>query len=127
MGSSAALSVGLARALAQARGQAPSLEGIYAAAMEAEAIFHTNPSGLDARVSASGGVLRFERGTPPTIEQLTPPSWSVIVLDSGIAGNTSDMVKGVAARRPAIDLHLGRDGGADRFGTSTPPRPTSPG
>jgi len=99
MGSSAALAVALVRA------HQPSLAGqaLIDAAMPIERAFHGNPSGLDVVVSANGGCVGFRRGPPMAIEPLVPGPWTVVVLDSGSAGDTAQLVRGVAARRPAID------------------------
>jgi mevalonate kinase len=103
MGSSAALSVALVRALADANGRQLSQAEVYSGAMAAERIFHSNPSGLDAMVSSRGGVLYFKKGETPLHEQLEVPKWGIIVLDSGETGSTATMVEQVAERRPAID------------------------
>ena len=57
LGSSAALSVALARALAPTAAE----DAILDAAMAAETIFHGKPSGIDAAISARGGLGRFTR------------------------------------------------------------------
>ncbi len=110
MGSSAALAVGLVRALAAARGESPDDAAVEDAAMPLERAFHGNPSGLDVALSARGGIARYRRGPPRTLEPLPVPGWSVVVLDSGEAGNTAELVAGVAARRPGVDRALERIG-----------------
>jgi mevalonate kinase len=114
MGSSAALSVALVRARAQAQGHDLSPDELFEQAMKAERIFHTMPSGLDALVSGQGGVVYFEKGEPPRTESLPQPKWSIIVLDSGHSGNTSAMVKQVAAQRPAVNQTLAAIGDLSR-------------
>ncbi len=114
MGSSAALAVALARAWhAWSAPDAPPLAGdaLFDAAMPTERAFHATPSGLDVAVSVHGGVLRYRRGPPLSWRPLAPPTWSVVVLDSGTAGPTGPLVAGVTARRPAIDPLLDRIGG----------------
>lgn len=110
MGSSAAFSVALVCALADADGQTLSPSNIYEQAMAAERIFHSNPSGLDAMVSSRGGLLYFQKGDIPLQEPLAPPRWGIIVLDSGEAGSTAMMVEQVARRRPEIDPLLSEIG-----------------
>ncbi len=110
MGSSAALAVGLVRALAAARGESPDDAAVEDAAMPLERAFHGNPSGLDVALSARGGISKYRRGPPRSLEQLPVPGWTVVVLDSGEAGNTADLVAGVAARRPGVDRALERIG-----------------
>jgi mevalonate kinase len=106
MGSSAALAVALVRA------RHPELRGseLIDAAMPIERAFHGNPSGLDVAVSALGGCLAFRRGPPMHYEAVQPGAWQVVVLDSGVAGDTAQQVAGVAARRPGIDAELQRIG-----------------
>ena len=112
MGSSAALAVALVRAQAQAAGEASlSPKVVFERAMPIECVFHGDPSGLDVAVSARGGVLRYLRATPPVIEPIGhPPAGDIVVLDTGLTGNTAQLVAGVRARRPAIDPLLDRIG-----------------
>jgi mevalonate kinase len=108
MGSSAALSVALIRAR-HADHAIPDAQ-LFHEALELERVFHANPSGLDVAVSVYGGALRYRRTVPATFEPLPCPSWQVVVLDTGKAGSTRDLVAGVTARRPAIDPLLERIG-----------------
>jgi mevalonate kinase len=62
IGSSAALAVAVARAAAEAIGRPDDGAAIDAAVAEAEAVFHGNPSGIDAAAAATGAVGRFRRG-----------------------------------------------------------------
>jgi mevalonate kinase len=111
MGSSAALSVALVRAAAAARGlPEPAAPDLFTRALELERVFHANPSGLDVAVSVYGGVLRYRRTDPITLEPLAAPTWQVVVIDSGFAGSTKALVAGVTSRRPAIDPLLDRIG-----------------
>lgn len=65
LGSSAALAVALARALAPRTPSPLDEAGVLALADELEAIFHGNPSGLDARLAFHGRPLLFARcGVP---------------------------------------------------------------
>lgn len=110
MGSSAALAVALIRAESASRGHAPSVDEVFERAFAVERVFHGNPSGLDHAVSARGGLLRYRRGPPPSFEPLPLPSWRLVVLDSGVAGDTKQLVAGVASRRPTVDADLDRIG-----------------
>lgn len=113
MGSSAALAVALVRADASRRGEALDADALWERAMAVERVFHGNPSGLDHALSARGGLARYTRPAPghrPTLEPLPLPTWGIVVLDSGAAGDTAAMVAGVASRRPAIDRDLARIG-----------------
>jgi len=79
--------------------------------MAIERVFHGNPSGVDHAVSSRGGALRYRRSPAgPVLEALDLPSLSLVVLDSGEAGDTGQMVAGVAARRPGIDGAIERIG-----------------
>ncbi|MFT7518314.1 MAG: mevalonate kinase [Kiritimatiellia bacterium] len=103
MGSSAALSVGLVRALANAEGRAPDTTTIFEQSLALERIFHGTPSGLDNAVSARGGALRYRRGPPASFVTVPCPTWPLVVLDSGVSGNTAQLVAEVGRRRPSID------------------------
>lgn len=109
MGSSGALAVALVRAAAARLGESLDADTLWQRALLVERVFHGNPSGLDHAVSAHGGLVRYRRptgGLPPKLEPLPTPVWNLVVLDSGLAGDTKAMVAGVAARRPGIDAHL---------------------
>jgi mevalonate kinase len=93
LGSSAALAVALARAAAAARGRASDAHAIDAAVDAAEAIFHGNPSGIDAAAAKSGGAGRFTRagGWRPL------PVLQAIRLCVGLSGRPRDTAAQVAA------------------------------
>ena len=110
MGSSAALAVALVRAHADLDRDPIDADEAYRRAMPIERAFHGNPSGVDVAVAARGGTLWFRRGDPPERTSLPAPPWSVVVLDSGTAGDTAALVAAVAARRPQIDPVLDRIG-----------------
>jgi mevalonate kinase len=106
MGSSAALAVALARALHDDLDD----DGLFEAAMPVERLYHATPSGLDVAVSVRGGFIRYTKGPPKTLTSLPAPDWQVLVIDTGKAGNTGELVSGVGARRPGIDPQLNRIG-----------------
>lgn len=108
MGSSAALSIALVRAAAAVRGETLDFEEEHRRGFALERIFHGNPSGLDHAVSALGGAVVYRRGETPV--PIAMPRTSVVVLDTGVAGDTAALVAGVAARRPGIDGSLDRLG-----------------
>jgi hydroxymethylglutaryl-CoA reductase len=62
LGSSAALSVALIRALAKFAGQSLSDAAVCTRAFEIEKIFHGFPSGIDNTVVTYGGLIVFRRG-----------------------------------------------------------------
>ena len=97
MGSSASLSVALVRAMSELRNQSMSLQEECDLAMCMEKVFHGNPSGLDHTVSALGQSIYFHK-TDEGIEwtPLTVPDLQFLVIDSGSAGSTADMVAKVS-------------------------------
>ena len=93
LGSSAALAVAIARATAVAVGRAADDGAVDAAVDEAEAIFHGNPSGIDAAAAKSGAAGRFTRadGWRPV------PVRQAIRLCVGLSGRPRDTAAQVAA------------------------------
>ncbi len=65
LGSSAALSVALMRALHTLAGRHAAPDSICAHAFEIEKIFHGHPSGIDNTIATYGGLLCFRRGAEP--------------------------------------------------------------
>lgn len=99
LGSSAALAVALARALAGACGRALACAEIEDIAARAERCFHGNPSGIDVAIAARGGLGLYRRGVGLTSIAAAP-----IPLLIGLSGqprSTADMVARVAAARAA--------------------------
>ena len=93
MGSSAALSVALVREMARVNNRSISLQEECDTAMRMERIFHGNPSGLDHTVSAFGQSIYFHKSEQNIQwEPITIPKMNFLVVDSGIASSTSDMV-----------------------------------
>jgi len=70
LGSSAALSIAVLRALARAAGRRLSTDEELAHGRRLEAIFHGHPSGIDPAAAALGTCFRFVRGEPPEIRPL---------------------------------------------------------
>jgi mevalonate kinase len=106
LGSSAALSLALVRALASLGGRAASDEEIRTRASRVEDVFHGTASGVDVAASASGGVVWFERSNPPTIEPLRPARPVDLVV--GLSGDPRSTAGPVSrlrerhARRPEL-------------------------
>lgn len=77
------------------------LEVILSLSREAEAIIHTNSSGVDTTVSAIGGAIRFLKSGPildyRTISSPQIP-WNILVVDSKVNRSTAAAVKAVADR-----------------------------
>ncbi len=98
LGCSAATGVAVARALDPL---ASSTE-IAARVMAWERVFHGNPSGVDAAVSARGGCVYFERGAPLVPLRLRGGADLVLAVGStGVGSSTKFMVESVAARLAA--------------------------
>ncbi len=106
LGSSAALSVAIADAVATLAGLNCTRIKLSDAAYEAEKAFHGNPSGIDNTVAALGGVLRYERrshlGQTNVIEPLqVKHPLSLLVIETGEAGQTKVQVEKVAKFKQA--------------------------
>lgn len=97
MGSSAALSVALIREMARINNRSMSLEEECDVAMRMEKVFHGTPSGLDHTVSAIGQAIYFHKNEQQ-LEwvPISLPKIKFLVIDSGSAGSTSEMVAEVA-------------------------------
>jgi mevalonate kinase len=100
LGSSAALSVALARAWSARTGRARSDDELREASLTCERIAHGNPSGIDTEVALTGRALRFVRGAPPRPLAVAPGS-ALLVLDTGAPRSTRGMVEEVERRRTA--------------------------
>ncbi len=105
LGSSAAFSVALCRALRRYSkldsGQ-NGLNGLFEDVQLLESIFHGNPSGVDAATVISGGPLWFRKGPPREIVPLRIPSpvrGIACIVEPG--GRTLDMVRQVREKREA--------------------------
>jgi len=94
LGSSAALTVALARLVL---GQDADLDDVVEASLAGERVFHGEPSGLDSRVAAQGGVLRFIRGEGSEPVALGGPL-PLVIVPSGIPRSTAAQVAKVRAR-----------------------------
>ena len=95
LGSSAALSVAIVRALAAAAGRELPLPTVLEAAMAAETVFHGRASGIDHAVAAQGGFGLFTRadGLRP-IDAARPVP--LVVGNTGRARDTQGRVARVA-------------------------------
>jgi mevalonate kinase len=82
LGSSAALSVAVLRAVAAAAGRVLARDDELALGRRLEGVFHGTPSGIDPAAAALGGCFRFVRGDPPTLTplRLARPLPLVVVL-----------------------------------------------
>jgi hydroxymethylglutaryl-CoA reductase len=97
LGSSAALSVALVRALAKFAGQSLSDAAVCARAFEIEKIFHGFPSGIDNTVVTYGGLITFRRGE--TVRPLAAARPIPLVIAIGRAPReTQQTVRGLRER-----------------------------
>jgi mevalonate kinase len=111
LGSSAALAVALARALAGAFGCARAPEDIERAAAAVERLFHENPSGVDVALATRGGFGVFRRGVG--LEPIAAPPLHLAVGLSGEPRSTAAMVAGVRAR---VEADVAARAALDRLG-----------
>jgi mevalonate kinase len=99
LGSSAALSVAVLRALAEAAGRRLALAEELALGRRLETIFHGNPSGIDPAAAVLGGCFRFTRGEPPMVTPLrVPRPLPLVVGFTGRGRSTGAVVAGLRTR-----------------------------
>lgn len=91
LGSGAAVSVAVIRALSAFLGRPLPLEQVSALAFEVEKIHHGTPSGIDNSVVAFNKPVFFQRGRPVEILK-QPVPFHVLVADSGIPSPTAAVV-----------------------------------
>lgn len=72
LGSSAALSIAVLRAMAAAAGRTLDLATTLAHGRTLESVFHGTPSGVDPAAAALGTCFRFVRGEPPDVRPVRP-------------------------------------------------------
>lgn len=94
LGSSAALCVALARLVL---GDEAPRAHLLDAAHEGERVFHGAPSGIDAHVACSGGLVRFMRGQNAT-PVITSVPLELVIVPTGVARQTAAQVERVRAR-----------------------------
>lgn len=91
LGSGAALSAALVRALFAKAGQQAAPAVVSELVYESERYFHGTPSGIDNTVIAYGKAVWFVKGAPP--EPFTPVQpFTLAIADSGIASPTKETV-----------------------------------
>ncbi len=98
LGSSAALAVGLVRAIAAHEGRRLDRETTARLANEVEKIFHGTPSGIDATAASQEGLIWFEAGRPPRWERLDVVVPALVVALSGARHHTGETVGGLSER-----------------------------
>ena len=96
LGSGAALSTALVRALFAHAGQEAAPETVSAIVYESERIYHGTPSGIDNTVIAYGAPIWFVKGQPPA--PFHPPApFTLVIAHTGIASPTRATVGAVRA------------------------------
>lgn len=88
MGSGAAVSVAVLRALSAFLGQPLSDEQLSDLVYEAELIYHGNPSGIDNAVITYAKLLYFLKGKPPEFLKAEKP-FTLIIGNTGVESRTS--------------------------------------
>lgn len=108
LGSSAAIAAAAARALSEGLGLELSDPALFQAVQSSEAVFHGNPSGIDAAVALFGGALRFSRAQG--VERLLAPMPRLSVVASGEPKDTK-----IAVERFTAKLHASQQAGETRL------------
>jgi mevalonate kinase len=101
IGASAAQTVSLARAIAQAVPLDLTEDEINAAGYEGEKGYHGTPSGIDNTAATFGGLLRFQRTDADPIfekKKLKEPI-RIVYASTGITSSTTEVVGDVRARK----------------------------
>lgn len=101
IGASAAQTVSLARAIAQAVPLDITEDEINAAGYEGEKGYHGTPSGIDNTAATFGGLLRFQRTEADPIfekKKLKEPI-RIVYASTGITSSTTEVVGDVRARK----------------------------
>lgn len=91
LGSGAALSTALVRAIYVHLGYTPDPAGVSALVYESERFYHGTPSGIDNTVIAYGMPVWFIKGQPPATFQACRPL-TIAIADSGVAAPTKATV-----------------------------------
>ncbi len=97
LGSGAAVSVAVARAVAAACEESLPPEILSALAFEVEKLYHGTPSGIDNTVVAFEQPVFFVRGQEPAPFAIKE-TFQLVIADSGLPSSTRESVLGVRAR-----------------------------
>jgi mevalonate kinase len=96
LGSGAAISTALVRAIFAAAGQEATPQEVSRLVYASERIYHGTPSGIDNTVVAYGAPIWFVRGEPPQVFTPAAPC-TLVIADSGIHSPTKETVGDVRA------------------------------
>jgi mevalonate kinase len=94
LGSGAAVSVAIIRALAQQVKKELSDEQVSALAFETEKLYHGTPSGIDNTVITYGKSVYFVKGQPIELLRVKKP-FTIVIGDTGIPASTKEAVRDV--------------------------------
>lgn len=94
LGSGAAVSVAIIRALAKHLKKDLSNEQVSALAFETEKLYHGTPSGIDNTVITYAKPVYFVKGQPIEILQVGKP-FTIVIGDTGIPASTKESVRDV--------------------------------
>jgi len=97
LGSGAAVSVAIIRALSSFLGSPLPDDVISALAYEVERIHHGNPSGIDNTVITFARPVYFIRGQIPQLFEVSRP-FTLVIADTGVQSPTALVVNGVRER-----------------------------
>lgn len=97
MGSSAAVSVAVIRAVAQHLGGSLPPGAVSQLAYEVEQHYHGTPSGIDNTVIAYDAPIYFRRGQPPQVIDVHS-AFGLVLADTGRPSPTRELVAGVRQR-----------------------------
>lgn len=97
LGSSAAASGAVIRAVLDACRRDASADELFALTQMAERVAHGNPSGLDAAATSSSSPIRFQGGRMRPVSQRIAYA-HLVIADSGVQGSTREAVSGLRRR-----------------------------
>jgi mevalonate kinase len=98
LGSGAAVSVAIIRALAKHLKKELTDEQVITLAFETEKLYHGTPSGIDNTVVTYAKPVYFVKGQPIRILQVKKP-FTVVIGDTGIPASTKESVRFVRVQR----------------------------
>lgn len=96
LGSGAAVSVAVLRAVSAFLGHPLNDEQVSALAFEIEKLHHGTPSGIDNTVITYARPIFFVKGQPPDFLQVAKP-FTLLIADTGVASPTREAVAAVRA------------------------------
>lgn len=99
MGSGAAVSVAIVRAVCNALDRRLNTEQISELALVAEKEYHRTPSGVDTAVVARDEPIYFVKDKAPRAIAVGPSVFHFLVADTGVSSSTAEVVDAVRAAR----------------------------